>query len=71
MLAETQIVRNPHVRKPALPNLSMKPQLFSGSKGKAALDQLHGFFNRHLLWNGHEDVKMIGHHHKFVDYDSF
>ncbi len=49
-----------------MPNLSLKPLLFSQTVGKATLNKLHCFFNCHIAGNCHEQVEMIGHDHKVM-----
>src|SRR5271165_7598095 len=52
MSQEALFVLNPHLGKPALPDLSGVSEFFLQPVGESTLDELHDSFNRHVAPDG-------------------
>jgi hypothetical protein len=60
-------INDPHLRKPALPHLSLKSKLLLQAIRKSAFNKLHGLFHANIARKSHQQIQMIRHDHEVMD----
>ena len=61
-------VHDLHLGKTSLPYLAFVSEIVGQPMRKPALDQLHSLFNRHVVVDGQQQMQMIGHDDKIVQF---
>jgi hypothetical protein len=67
MVQEINVIANPMIRKPALPDFSLSANHRSEGVRVSALDELNGMFERYGVSWRQEKMDMFGHNHERVE----
>jgi len=66
VLQKALSINDPHLRKPALPHLSLKSKLPLQTIRKSALNKLHGLFDANIARKSHQQMHVIRHDHEVM-----
>ena len=64
------LIANAMIRETLFPDQESVSELFLGSKRKASLDELQGFFQGNVLGGRKDEMEMIGHDDEFVQQEA-